>query len=62
MANISACDGHGQPALGVREDYCKAIFSLESRAQPPVLTNALAERLGITAGSVSAMLRKLEEL
>jgi DtxR family transcriptional regulator, Mn-dependent transcriptional regulator len=44
------------------EDYCKSIFSLESRAQGPVLTNALAERLGITAGSVSAMLRKLEEL
>jgi DtxR family Mn-dependent transcriptional regulator len=44
------------------EDYCKAIFSLESRTQGPVLTNALAERLGITAGSVSAMLRKLEEL
>ena len=44
------------------EDYCKAIFSLESRAQGPVQTNALAERLGITAGSVSAMLRKLEEL
>ena len=30
--------------------------------QGPVQTNALAERLGITAGSVSAMLRKLEEL
>ncbi|HWX45866.1 MAG TPA: metal-dependent transcriptional regulator [Solirubrobacteraceae bacterium] len=44
------------------EDYCKAIFTLESRGDEPVSTNALAERLGITAGSVSAMLRKLEEL
>jgi DtxR family transcriptional regulator, Mn-dependent transcriptional regulator len=44
------------------EDYSKAIFSLESRGGGPVSTNALAERLGITPGSVSAMLRKLDEL
>jgi DtxR family transcriptional regulator, Mn-dependent transcriptional regulator len=44
------------------EDYSKAIFSLESRNDEPVATNALAERLGITPGSVSAMLRKLDEL
>jgi DtxR family Mn-dependent transcriptional regulator len=44
------------------EDYSKAIFALESRTQEPVPTNALAERLGITAGSVSAMLKKLDEL
>jgi DtxR family transcriptional regulator, Mn-dependent transcriptional regulator len=44
------------------EDYCKAIFTLESRAEEPVSTNALAERLQITPGSVSAMLRKLGEL
>jgi DtxR family Mn-dependent transcriptional regulator len=44
------------------EDYCKAVFSLESRSEDPVSTNALAERLGITPGSVSAMLRRLDEL
>jgi DtxR family Mn-dependent transcriptional regulator len=44
------------------EDYSKAIFSLESRSDEPVSTNALAERLGITPGSVSAMLKKLDEL
>jgi DtxR family Mn-dependent transcriptional regulator len=44
------------------EDYCKAIFTLESREGEPVSTNALAERLEITPGSVSAMLRKLDEL
>jgi DtxR family transcriptional regulator, Mn-dependent transcriptional regulator len=44
------------------EDYCKAIYTLESRGGEPVSTNALAERLGITPGSVSAMLRKLDEL
>ena len=44
------------------EDYCKAIFSLESRTGEPVSTNALADRLAITPGSVSAMLKKLDEL
>ncbi|HEX7610913.1 MAG TPA: metal-dependent transcriptional regulator [Solirubrobacteraceae bacterium] len=44
------------------EDYCKAVFALESRTEDPVSTNALAERLGITPGSVSAMLRRLDEL
>jgi DtxR family Mn-dependent transcriptional regulator len=44
------------------EDYSKAIFALESRNREPVSTNALAERLGITPGSVSAMLKRLDEL
>lgn len=44
------------------EDYSKAIFALESRHDEPVSTNALAERLGITPGSVSAMLKRLHEL
>jgi DtxR family transcriptional regulator, Mn-dependent transcriptional regulator len=44
------------------EDYSKAIYALQSRDGGPVSTNALAERLGITPGSVSAMLNKLDEL
>ena len=44
------------------DDYAKAIFALQSRADEPVSTSALAERLGITPGSVSAMLKKLDEL
>lgn len=44
------------------EDYCKAIYALEVRAEEPVSTNALADRLGITPGSVSAMLKRLGEL
>jgi DtxR family Mn-dependent transcriptional regulator len=44
------------------EDYSKAIFALESRSEQPVSTNALAERLDITPGSVSAMLKRLDEL
>jgi DtxR family Mn-dependent transcriptional regulator len=44
------------------EDYCKAVFTLEQRHEAPVSTNALAERLEITPGSVSSMLRRLDEL
>jgi DtxR family Mn-dependent transcriptional regulator len=44
------------------DDYAKAIFALQSRGEEPVSTSALAERLGITPGSVSAMLKKLDEL
>ncbi len=44
------------------EDYSKAIFALESRSDEPVSTNALADRLKITPGSVSAMLKRLDEL
>jgi DtxR family transcriptional regulator, Mn-dependent transcriptional regulator len=45
------------------DDYAKAIFALQARGpDEPVSTSALAERLGITPGSVSAMLKKLDEL
>jgi DtxR family Mn-dependent transcriptional regulator len=44
------------------EDYCKAIYTLETRTEEPVSTNALAERLELTTGSVSGMLKKLDEL
>src|SRR2546423_3489008 len=44
------------------QDYAKAVYALESRAGGAVSTNDLAARLGLTAGSVSAMVRKLSEL
>jgi DtxR family transcriptional regulator, Mn-dependent transcriptional regulator len=44
------------------EDYSKAIYTLETRTDEPVPTNALAERLELTSGSVSGMLKKLDEL
>jgi DtxR family Mn-dependent transcriptional regulator len=43
------------------EDYAKAIYSLERRCGGPVSTNDLAARLGVTAGSASAMVKKLAE-
>ncbi len=44
------------------QDYAKAVYALESRHGEAVSTNDLAERLGLTAGSVSAMLRKLADV
>jgi DtxR family Mn-dependent transcriptional regulator len=42
------------------EDYAKAIFALQERGEGAVTTTALAARLGVTPGSVSAMLKKLD--
>ncbi len=43
------------------QDYAKAIYALEARSPGGVATTAVAERLGVTAGSVSAMFRKLAD-
>jgi DtxR family transcriptional regulator, Mn-dependent transcriptional regulator len=43
------------------EDYAKAIYALEERCEGcAVTTNALAERLGVTPASASAMVKKLD--
>jgi DtxR family Mn-dependent transcriptional regulator len=44
------------------EDYAKAIYALERRGRDAVSTNALAERLGVTAASASGMVKRLGEL
>lgn len=56
---MAAKESVRSPAI---EDYCKATYTLETRADEPVSTNALAERLELTSGSVSGMLKKLDEL
>ena len=44
------------------EDYAKAIYALAPRSEGPVTTTALAERLGVSPGSVTAMLKRLDEM
>jgi DtxR family transcriptional regulator, Mn-dependent transcriptional regulator len=44
------------------QDYAKAVYALEARSSGAVSTNDLAERLGVTPGSASAMVRKLSEV
>jgi DtxR family Mn-dependent transcriptional regulator len=43
------------------ENYAKAIYHLQGRGEGPVHTNAVAERLGVTPASASAMLKRLAE-
>ncbi|MGB0119991.1 MAG: metal-dependent transcriptional regulator [Solirubrobacterales bacterium] len=43
------------------EDYAKAIYSLTGWGPETASTNDLADRLGVKAGSVSAMIKKLDE-
>jgi DtxR family transcriptional regulator, Mn-dependent transcriptional regulator len=43
------------------EDYAKAIYALGRRGDGTVTTNALADRLGVTPASVSAMVKKLAD-
>ena len=51
-----------QPRLSEAiEDYAKAIYALGRRGEAPVTTNALAERLGVTPGAVSGMLKRLAD-
>ncbi|MDQ3727980.1 MAG: metal-dependent transcriptional regulator [Actinomycetota bacterium] len=44
------------------EDYAKALHSLALRGDGPVSTSALAERLGVSAGSVTSMLKRMDEM
>ena len=43
------------------EDYAKAIYALSQRRAGPVGTSELAERLGVTPATTSAMLKRLGE-
>ena len=44
------------------ENYAKAIYAIQRRERSVVTTNALAERLGVTAASASGMVKKLDAL
>jgi DtxR family Mn-dependent transcriptional regulator len=55
-------DARPTPPSNAVEDYLKAVYALETRLDGAVSTNALAERLGVTPGSVSSMLRRLADM
>jgi DtxR family transcriptional regulator, Mn-dependent transcriptional regulator len=44
------------------QDYTKAIYALQMRYGEAVTTNAIADRLGVTAASASGMVKRLVEL
>jgi DtxR family transcriptional regulator, Mn-dependent transcriptional regulator len=55
-------DRRSEPASEAVEDYVKAIYGLELQREGPVATSALAERLDVAPSSVTAMLKRLDEL
>jgi len=66
MAAAAASGSHGRDrrAGGTEaiEDYAKAIHALAARESGPVGTNALADRLGVSPGTVTSMVKKMAEL
>ena len=44
------------------QDYAKAVWSLSRGSEEPVSTSAIAERMGVSAASASAMVKRLETL
>ena len=59
--------GHARPARAAPtseaiEDYAKAIYALAQGHSKPVGTSRLAERLGVTPATVTAMLKRLDAL
>lgn len=60
LAGVASVDTHGRSSAV--EDYAKAIYALERRDDQPVTTTALAERLGVSAASASAMVKRMAGL
>jgi DtxR family transcriptional regulator, Mn-dependent transcriptional regulator len=58
---VTTLQGRTGPGEAV-ENYAKAIYALQRRGAAAVTTNALAERLGVTAASASGMVKKLGQL
>ncbi|MTD46335.1 hypothetical protein GKE82_19090 [Conexibacter sp. W3-3-2] len=58
MATSSAHDHHSKAV----ENYAKAIYALQQRDDGTVGTRDLANRLGVTAGSASAMVKRMADL
>jgi DtxR family Mn-dependent transcriptional regulator len=54
--------GRGGPPSDAVEDYAKAIHALQRQGEGPVSTSALAERLAVAPSSVTAMLKRLDDL
>ena len=50
------------PTTEAIEDYAKTIYALANREQGPVGTSALADGLGVSPGTVTAMLKRMAEM
>ena len=61
-SKASLAERQSAPATEAVEDYAKAIYGLQRYEEGSVTTTALAERLGVAPSSVTAMLKRLDEL
>src|SRR5919204_797110 len=61
-SKASLAERQSAPATEAVEDYAKAIYGLQRHEEGPITTSALAERLGVAPSSVTAMLKRLDEL
>jgi len=62
MNSAAAHHAHPQRRAGEgAENYAKAIYHLQDRSEETVGTGAVAERLGVTPASASAMLKRLAD-
>jgi DtxR family transcriptional regulator, Mn-dependent transcriptional regulator len=50
-----------RPNTEAIEDYAKAIYTLSRQREGPVLTGELAQHLGVTPATATAMLKRLDE-
>ena len=58
-AGAAAPGAHSAPSASV-EDYAKAIYALTLEPEQAASTSQIAERLGVTAGSVSTMVKRMD--
>jgi len=61
-SKASLAERQSAPATEAVEDYVKSIYGLQRHEDGPVTTSALAERLGVAPSSVTAMVKRLDEL
>src|ERR671934_1488220 len=61
-SKASLAERQSPPATEAVEDYAKAIYGLQRHEKGPITTSALAERLGVAPSSVTAMVKRLDEL
>jgi len=59
---VLVTDSEARSTSPAVEDYAKTIYTLARDVDRSVSTTAVAERLGVTPGSASAMLKRLGEL
>ncbi|HEX6229169.1 MAG TPA: metal-dependent transcriptional regulator [Solirubrobacterales bacterium] len=61
---MAAGDGRERRSANTEaiEDYVKAIYAISRRRKGPVQNGEIAERLGVTPATATAMLKRLDEI